>query len=53
NSSPVMEPIREHNFGLKHFLSADPTPGGRVWSTLGTHGMRFRSDPFLILGCIT
>ncbi|KAL7724632.1 hypothetical protein ACLKA6_013866 [Drosophila palustris] len=22
-----MEPIREHNLGLNHFLSADPTPG--------------------------
>ncbi|KAL7723719.1 hypothetical protein ACLKA6_018737 [Drosophila palustris] len=45
NSSPVMEPIREHNLGLNHFLSADPTPGReQLCNRIRTEGFRRRDE---------
>ncbi|KAL7730478.1 hypothetical protein ACLKA6_000482 [Drosophila palustris] len=40
-----MEPIRKHNFGLNHFLSADPTPGReQLCNRIRTEGFRRRDE---------
>ncbi|KAL7723073.1 hypothetical protein ACLKA6_001887 [Drosophila palustris] len=40
-----MEPIREHNLGLNHFLSVDPTPGReQLCNRIRTEGFRRRDE---------